>query len=457
MAHTAEQEKVIIIGAGFAGLTAAYRLYQKGVDVEVYEARPRVGGRVFTVNVLGTIAELGGQNIRDGGKAENLLALASELHLETQSRRQPFKPMYVEGQELYDFKLLTQSLHFNKEELRAMLFAKAQEARNMQELLSSFFSPDHVLYKACKAMLEGYEGGSLDLLSPWCVTTLYYLLLGGISSSHSDSEEIESISIIGGNGLLAEKLAALLGDRVHLNHPLTLIDKEEDGSYRLTFKEGKTISADRLILTMPCPIYKDLIISEAVIPKEKQLLITALPGGTTSKIIIPVEPTSARGYLTQYMTLFNRANNPILTLYYRNAHASFTQDTLAEKLQMALPLVETCYTRSNHLAPLLAKDASFVSYEGAVGHSWPLDPFAQGSYSYIPAGQEEAYTSVIEMENETVKALFAPIDNTLFFAGEHTCIDLDICGTMEAAVESGERTARLLLKKMNYEFARTDN
>jgi cation diffusion facilitator CzcD-associated flavoprotein CzcO len=40
---------VAVVGAGQAGLTAAYRLQQRGFDVTVFEARDRVGGRVWTV------------------------------------------------------------------------------------------------------------------------------------------------------------------------------------------------------------------------------------------------------------------------------------------------------------------------------------------------------------------------------------------------------------------------
>ena len=62
--------KIVVIGAGLSGLTTAYRLHEKGLDVELYEARHRVGGRVFTVNVMGHVAELGGQNILDGGDSK---------------------------------------------------------------------------------------------------------------------------------------------------------------------------------------------------------------------------------------------------------------------------------------------------------------------------------------------------------------------------------------------------
>lgn len=57
--------RVIVIGAGFAGLCAAYELRGLGYDVKVYEARSRVGGRVQSLDnfVTGKIAEGGGELI----------------------------------------------------------------------------------------------------------------------------------------------------------------------------------------------------------------------------------------------------------------------------------------------------------------------------------------------------------------------------------------------------------
>ena len=62
--------RVAVVGAGLAGLTTAYRLQQKGVEVDLYEARGSVGGRILTAYAGGRIAELGGQNIKDGGEAK---------------------------------------------------------------------------------------------------------------------------------------------------------------------------------------------------------------------------------------------------------------------------------------------------------------------------------------------------------------------------------------------------
>ena len=62
---TPHDARVAIVGAGLAGLTAAYRLAQQGVNVRLYEARDRIGGRCWTARGFadGQIAEHGGEFI----------------------------------------------------------------------------------------------------------------------------------------------------------------------------------------------------------------------------------------------------------------------------------------------------------------------------------------------------------------------------------------------------------
>ena len=53
---------VCVVGGGFAGLAAAYRLKQAGAKVVVLEARRRVGGRSWSVRMKdGTFVDFGGQ------------------------------------------------------------------------------------------------------------------------------------------------------------------------------------------------------------------------------------------------------------------------------------------------------------------------------------------------------------------------------------------------------------
>ncbi len=77
-----KKSKVIIIGAGFAGLAAAYYLYKKKVDFVILEARNRISGRVFSYTIdpqENLVIELGAEWI--GNSHERLQNLCNEFGL----------------------------------------------------------------------------------------------------------------------------------------------------------------------------------------------------------------------------------------------------------------------------------------------------------------------------------------------------------------------------------------
>jgi len=447
-----KEPKIAVVGAGLSGLTCAYRLHEKGLNVEIYEARNRVGGRVFTVDMMGHIAELGGQNILDGGEATHILALIDQMGLETEGRKSLVHLHYCDQEGIVTMGQLLKSHGFTSQSAAARLQAISQKAQNMQQVLQALFKEDDRLYKICSAMLSGYEGATVEKLSIFYIETLYHLLLGGISAVHQSREEelacVDNLMVKGGNYLLAERLASKLPNHVHHNHRLVELAKNPEGSYLLTFQQGNTVVADIVILTMPCPVYKDISISEEAIPGKKRLEIESMEYGTTTKILLPILPTQANkgAYTNGRAVTFMNRDDYVLNLYYIEGYGKFTQATIDETLQIDLPFVQQNYALESSLHAVFAEDLPFASYMTPVGYSWPNDPFAKGSYSCIGAGQEEAFTSTLEIAGERVKTLFAPIDNRLFFAGEHTSILFDVGGTMEAAVESGDRIARLVEK-----------
>ena len=421
--------EIAVVGAGLSGLTLAHRLHKKGLNVQVYEARARVGGRVFSVNVMGHIAELGAQNILDGGDAKATIALINELKLEVEEKKTILNFNYCVDGEIINVKKLIKKRGFTPEGLQEELQTLSKTAHNMQEIVQTLFPEQDLLYQICEAILSGYEGSPSDKLSTKYIGTLYHFLLGGLSATHQNlgNEEtvyLDHLMVKGGNSLLAEKLADGLHKRIHLQHQLVDIAKRSDGSYSLTFNNGKVITADIVVLTIPCPVYRDLSISDEVISQKRQLDIASIQYGTNAKVLVPIAEVNAQqaGYTNGRVVLFMNRDDAVINVYYIGKHGKFTSMTMQESFKQDFPLINRIYRVTSVTPPVFAADAAFARYTGPVGHSWPNDPFAQGSYSCIGAGQEELFTSLDDVEGETVKTLFAPIDNTLFFAGEHTSI-----------------------------------
>ncbi|KAF6205456.1 hypothetical protein GE061_019629 [Apolygus lucorum] len=89
---TKKQGRVIVIGAGIAGLAAAQQMQQFGMDVIVLEARDRVGGRIATFRKGSYIADLGAMVVTGlGGNPVNVLS--KQISMELQKIRQKC-PLY---------------------------------------------------------------------------------------------------------------------------------------------------------------------------------------------------------------------------------------------------------------------------------------------------------------------------------------------------------------------------
>jgi monoamine oxidase len=115
--------EVVVIGGGLAGLTVAHRLLLEGIDVHLYEARNRVGGRIFTAKVGGCIAELGGGHISDGGNAENIHRLVAEFALELRESKRNFSYFYFTGGNLIPGEELLKHREFDPIALKSQLLA----------------------------------------------------------------------------------------------------------------------------------------------------------------------------------------------------------------------------------------------------------------------------------------------------------------------------------------------
>ncbi len=443
--------KVVVVGGGIAGLTTAYRLYKGGMNVDLYEARSRVGGRILTAKVNGHIAELGGQNIRDGGDAVNLNSLIDELGLQCNSSPICVNHSYFNGENLIPIGEILRDITIDLQILKNQLHELAFTCHNMKEVLKKLVDPHDPLYKILAVRMAAYEGGTIEKLSPIYIKTLFQMFLGVLySAQESEDVYIERLTVAGGNEMLPKKIGEVLGTRLHLNMPLKKVAKRKDGSFQLTFKNGKEVDADIVVLAMPCSVYQQIIFESDVIDFQKLKAIRNVQYGTNAKIIVPFTPPLAKttGFVIadESISSFDCAQQ-LLTVYYTGKASHFCSETIANSYPQIQSLLRaSCASSLPTALPVYAEDQFDRSYDGPVGYSWPNDPYAGGSYSYIAGGQEDILMSTVEQNGETFKTLFAPIRQHLYFAGEHASILSEVSGTMEAACESGERIARALMQ-----------
>jgi monoamine oxidase len=115
-ARAAAPPTIVVVGAGLAGLTCAYRLLQAGLNPQVYEASDRVGGRCWTLTGYfadGQIAERGGELIDTGHHQIRQLAQELKLKLDNLLRAEPngTEPFYFFNGEPYTFLEASQDLN----------------------------------------------------------------------------------------------------------------------------------------------------------------------------------------------------------------------------------------------------------------------------------------------------------------------------------------------------------
>lgn len=450
----ANTPKVVIIGGGIAGLTTAYHLHKAGMDVDLYEARARVGGRILTGTIDGRVVELGGQNIADGGQAIHLNRLMDDFGLERVYSHVYVNFSYFNGIDVVPTPQISLDQKTDPDLLKQKLNQLASTHHNMKEILEQLVPPDSPLYKVLSVRMAAYEGGSIEKLSPLYTETLFHMLLGGISAVRQKEDIKEDIpvnlvTIAGGNSLLPQKISDELESKIHLNMPLIKVAENKNKGFQITFQNGTEIATDILVLAIPCSVYNQITFEENVIPSEKRAAIQNIPYGENAKILIPFTsiPSKNTAVVNDDVIGFFNPINRILTLYCTGSSSAFTPQTLAHSYMQARPLIKKGFENyPPYTIPSYAKDEANLSYEGPVGYSWPNDPYAKGSYSYIPPGQESLFTSTLKQKGETFKTLFAPINEKLYFVGEHTSILFDVPGTMEAACESGARIARSIIQ-----------
>jgi monoamine oxidase len=235
LALARDGERVVVVGAGIAGLSAARSLRDAGVDVVVVEARDRIGGRIHTVRPGGwpVPADLGASWVHDVD-ASDLAELLSEAGVA--ARAFDYDDAVVLGTDGADDPavLLAEALRALEdavaaaEELDADIsLADAVEADDPD-------LDDPLLEHVLETEVAGEYGESPARLSAWWAS--------------EEGSEGDDLIVLGGYGGVASALAD--GLPVELGRPIVAVERTPD-RVRLTDEAAGTIEADRVVLTLP--------------------------------------------------------------------------------------------------------------------------------------------------------------------------------------------------------------
>jgi len=421
--------RVIVIGAGMAGLAAARELTVAGASVLVLEARERVGGRVWTDRSLGFPMERGAHWI-EGTDGNPLVPLAQAAGARTVVDAEEVRAFDHDGRELLEGELeaadgaearlieqIAELAEEREDGTDVSIGAALGEAEEDAEDVVQDAALSGRLRDLGIASLETDTAGSLDRLS----------LL-----AYDDPEggfEGDSYFLPDGYDAIPRYLARGLDVRTGVQ--VTAIRTGSSGVTVAT-SAGEE-HADAVIVTVPLGALRSGAIAfEPPLPPEKLEAIEGLEMGTLDKVILRfaspfwsgegntfLYASRTRGELPLAIDWHQASGHPALVLFGAGEWAlAMEAREDAAIVSDAMRVLRSCFGPE---AP--EPTATLIQ-------RWHRDPLTHGSYSFVPVGSSQ----------DARDALAAPVGEQLFFAGEAT--NRRNPATVHGAYESGLRVAR---------------
>jgi monoamine oxidase len=456
-AHAAPP-RIVVVGAGLAGLNAAYSLKKAGLVAEVHEAADRVGGRCWTLRGAfadGQIAEHGGELIDQSHSHVRNLAQELGLKLDNLLRAEQ------NGTELlgwfdgapYTYAEMTDDIKAAWQKIHADVSAasypttfeisteRGRELDNMSilEWIDETFeggtsSRIGQLLDVAYNIEYGAESAEQSALN-----LLYLLAYSGQGQFRIFGPSNEKYHVAGGNDQITDRLAAALAGQITTGSELIAVRRNATGTFTLTFRQAsgtKTVTADKVVLALPFSILRSSVdLSRAGFEPLKLVAIREQGMGTNSKLHVQFtsrfwralgsngDTFSDTGYQNTWeVTRAQPGKSGILVDYTGgNVGASFGSGTPTSRAKQFLAQVE----------PVLP--GATKAWNGlATIDFWPGYRWTKGSYSYWKVGQYQRFAG---MEGRR--------QGNCLFAGEHTSIDFQ--GYLNGAVETGQRAAAEIL------------
>ncbi|MQP66244.1 FAD-dependent oxidoreductase [Niveispirillum sp. SYP-B3756] len=444
-----DQFQVAIIGAGFAGLTAARALQAAGLSVIVLEARDRVGGRIHTRHAPdGTPIDVGGQWV--GPTQDKVLALADELGVETFTAYEQGETLYwLEGRRSRCEGMLPP---YDEETRVAVegIFAKLDGLAATVNPEFPWLSPDAQALDSLSFEAWIEQASDVPAARFWMrflarsvlasdarelsfLHVLCYIRAGGdLRTVISMGGGAQERRFVKGAQHLAEKLADQVRPLIRFNSPVRAIAQDEKG---VTIQyAGGSVKADRVIVTLPPALAGRLNYSPAL-PGPRDYLTQRMPMGACIKIQFFYDAPFWRAEGLSGMAVSDEGP---MSLTYDNSPAVGTPGVMVGFIEGDEAKHWTASSPAERRAAVIAELVHLFGPQAAnVRHyeelSWLEEEFSRGGYGgFLVPG---AWTSV----GHTIRQ---PVGR-IHWAGTETAWIWT--GYMDGAIRSGERVVAEIL------------
>jgi monoamine oxidase len=450
-------ERIAVVGAGIAGVHCAYRLMQSGVNVTLYEAASRVGGRMFTARdddaYDGQVFELGGELI-DSNHA-TLLALAEELDIELDDRLEDSSIQtdvwFVAGSEVPEATIVEQFTAVAPRFADAVAAAEEDDdafaeldATPLADWLDQ--NVPAADYPELSAVLSAAYRGEFGLeTSQQSALNLLYLI---------DSEQPDPFRIFGdsderyhareGSDSFVKRLAERLPvGAIVLETKLVALRGADERGFTLVVENTKTKSRseanfDHVVLAIPFSVLR-LVDLDVPLSDLKRQIIDELGYGTNAKVMGSFETRVWReqhqksGSVTSDLPLQQTWDASIGQPGPRGILTNFLGGRAGEEVGDVD--VDDYYAGLLDDVDAIFPGSKAAYREGSARRMhWPSYPQTLGSYTCYRPGQWSFW------EQEGLR------EGNLHFCGEHTSADFQ--GWMEGGAETGAFAAAEVLSDL---------